>query len=395
MILSTARNTPPRRRPLPYGAARTRPCGPITSGLLWWAIAAGWLLGASPAPACTIPVYCYALEHWTADPYQLLVFHRGLFGEQRQALTAPLAEWSSRPDSAANCILETVDASAPLDPSRREVWNHLPAPQAPWLVLRAPVGVSVWDGPLNTVSVAQVLDSPMRTELAGRLLAGDAGVWILLESGREEEDTGAARVLDAAVSRANRGSVPAGAADEGAGAGDGRPGPTFSVLRLSRTDPEEQILVQMLLHSEPDLLASVEAMAFPVFGRGRALYALVGKGINEANVREACSFISGECSCQIKELNPGTDLLMSVDWDRRLSEPGGDPCAAAAAEAAQIQAGRAGGASAPGRESGVNTESDGVLDVLWETGLGRNLLLVLLAGLGIIGIAAVFLARRR
>jgi hypothetical protein len=57
-----------------------------------------------------------------------------------------------------------------------------------------------------------------------------------------------------------------------------------------------------------------------VFGRGRVLYALAGRGINADNIREACEFLVGPCSCQVKEMNPGVDLLMDVAWSR-LVEP--------------------------------------------------------------------------
>jgi len=30
---------------------------------------------------------------------------------------------------------------------------------------------------------------------------------------------------------------------------------------------------------------------------------------------EVCSFLVGPCSCQVKQMNPGVDLLMPVDWD--------------------------------------------------------------------------------
>ncbi len=57
-------------------------------------------------------------------------------------------------------------------------------------------------------------------------------------------------------------------------------------------------------------------MAFPVFGRGRALYALVGDGIQEKNIREACESMLAWCSCEIKAQSPGTDLLIAADWSR-------------------------------------------------------------------------------
>jgi len=88
------------------------------------------------------------------------------------------------------------------------------------------------------------------------------------------------------------------------------------MLRLARDDRSEEVLVRMLLHSEDDLNETKEPMAFPIYGRGRVLYALVGKGINDETVDDACSFLTGPCSCIIKEQNPGLDLLLSVDWER-------------------------------------------------------------------------------
>ncbi|MHC4505258.1 MAG: hypothetical protein ACYTFI_18295, partial [Planctomycetota bacterium] len=96
----------------------------------------------------------------------------------------------------------------------------------------------------------------------------------------------------------------------------------FSTLNLSRKDPREQLLVKMLTGTEKDLKDfAAEPMAFPVFGRGRALWALVGKGINEDNIAETCIFLVGPCSCQVKARNPGVDLLLTVDWESGEVEP--------------------------------------------------------------------------
>jgi hypothetical protein len=59
-------------------------------------------------------------------------------------------------------------------------------------------------------------------------------------------------------------------------------------------------------------------MVFPVFGRGRALLPLVGAGITEANITAAAGFLTGACSCEVKALNPGFDLLLPADWDNLL-----------------------------------------------------------------------------
>ena len=61
-------------------------------------------------------------------------------------------------------------------------------------------------------------------------------------------------------------------------------------------------------------------MVFPVFGQARVLYALVGKGIRHETIDRAASFLIGSCSCQVKEQNPGADLLMTVDWKKLLKD---------------------------------------------------------------------------
>jgi hypothetical protein len=76
------------------------------------------------------------------------------------------------------------------------------------------------------------------------------------------------------------------------------------------------MLVSSLLESEPDLTQQDEPIAFPVFGRGRALYALLGAGIQESNIMEACESLLAWCSCEIKAQSPGTDLLISADWSK-------------------------------------------------------------------------------
>ncbi len=79
------------------------------------------------------------------------------------------------------------------------------------------------------------------------------------------------------------------------------------------------LLTEMLLRIEPDLLEEPQVsqpMAFPLFGRGRALYALVGKGIAPDVIEEASVFLTGGCQCTVKAQNPGVDLIMNVDWDK-------------------------------------------------------------------------------
>jgi hypothetical protein len=70
------------------------------------------------------------------------------------------------------------------------------------------------------------------------------------------------------------------------------------------------------LHMEADLGEfRNDPMVFPVFGRGRALEPLIARGINLTNVFEHSSYFCGACSCEIKNQNPGVDLLISANWE--------------------------------------------------------------------------------
>jgi len=90
---------------------------------------------------------------------------------------------------------------------------------------------------------------------------------------------------------------------------------SFKAISVSRKNPEEKAFLEMLCNSDNKIREDVPAV-IPIFGRGRPLSLLVGDKINHEQIAEACSFILGPCSCQVKELNPGIDLLISFDWDK-------------------------------------------------------------------------------
>jgi len=53
----------------------------------------------------------------------------------------------------------------------------------------------------------------------------------------------------------------------------------------------------------------------PVFGRGRALTALSGFEVSANVLSQAAAFLCGACSCEVKEMNPGKDLLLAANWE--------------------------------------------------------------------------------
>ena len=301
--------------------------------------------GFRTAQACQIPVFRYALERWPADYYEVMVVHRGALKQADEQLVETLTAAPDDPDHPANFTVTRVDLdespSAPDAPTAtdqelatdqvratdQELLTEFADLDSPQLVLRfpprGPSPVAAWSGPLTAENVTRLIDSPLRRKISDRIVSGDSAVWVFIPGGDEKADAEAESTLGKELARLEEllelpeqdltdGLPPAAASGELRVA--------FSVVRLDRNDPAEQIFLSALLRTEPDLETFNEPIAIPVFGRGRTYYALVGKGINRSTIEESCQFLCGACSCQVKALNPGVDMLFAVDWNARIEE---------------------------------------------------------------------------
>ena len=244
-----------------------------------------FFLAATSAFACSVPVFRYALEHWAADAYRVTV-PKGVKLE-------------------GNFNITQADTTK--------------------IELRQPVSMRndqiIWSADYTEANAALLVDSPVRQDVAERLANGESAVWVLLECGDKAKDDAAAKFLDERLEYLGGVmELPALDAQDIKNGLVSIPGDglrlAFSTLRLKRGDPAESAFVAMLLASEPDLREFNEPMVFPMFGQGRVLYALVGKGIKVETVDHAAQFLIGSCSCQVKEQNPGVDIVMAVDWKK-------------------------------------------------------------------------------
>ena len=259
--------------------------------------------------ACDIPVNRYALDNWPPESYRIQVIHQGdtapdlaplqvmLAGMHINAVLAPV----SLDDLPGGAMEASKEAAQPGAPPMLAFGLPGSPPQLPPLL----------SGPANEATLKSWADSPLSRDMVSHLAHGDAAVWILLQCGRNEADTRALETLRASL------KVCGGEASG--------PVQQYAVLTLSRTAPEERALVKQLLESEPDLADYDAPLAFPIFGRGRVLYALVDEGITTKNIGKACAYVTGPCSCQVKDQNPGMDLLLAADWERIAKGLGASP----------------------------------------------------------------------
>lgn len=290
------------------------------------------LFSATAINACSVPVFRYALERWQPDMFQALVLHRGELSEDHKKLIDAFDR--SEGKKKANVELITVDLDSSPPPELLSLLAKQKETELPRILLMPPPftgsSVPLWSGKLDDKSSVDgfdnLVDSPVRRETVKRLLAGDSAVWICLESGDKEQDDKAFKLLDIQLEKLGKELKLPEQTPEDLEDPDSQVRfeklpvrIAFSTIRVSRGNAEEKGLIDQLMRTEDDLLEeSGKPMVFPVFGRGRALWAYIGAGINEENIAEAAQFLIGPCSCQIKRQNPGADLLVTADWEGSL-----------------------------------------------------------------------------
>lgn len=293
---------------------------------LHWTFLVVALLAAS-AVACQVPVFRYALERWNTDKYEVLVIHDAAFDPSAQAAFDKLK--SSPIAHAANMEVRSVKYPYLRDSELLDLWTAQGDAPKPLLVVLYPKSATevpnriLSSVPLTEENVESVIASPVRAKIAEQLSAGHSAVWIFVPCDNDQKNAKAMNLLRERIAvNQERLTVPTAAEleiDPAVLAKNKIPlRIEFSIVTVNRNDPKESFLLAALQRSEPDLDDS-EPMAFPVFGRGRVLYGLVGDGIMPETIDTACKFISGPCSCQVKEQNPGFDLLMQSDWDKTVA----------------------------------------------------------------------------
>ena len=348
-----------------------------------WVLALGlFFAGLMVSSACNVPVFRYALERWPADAYELVVFHREPLTTNQQALLNAWQEVAEK--GLVNLSVEKLNVQGEMPPSRQALWKAQTNPRLPWMVLLHPrareIETPVWTESLDAPGVKSMIESPARRELVRRLSKGDSAVWLLVESGNKAKDDAVAKLLDTESRRLeNSFQLPEAALEDPKLRSEVPLKIAFSTMRVSRKEPAEQMLLRMLLSIDKEIAAETDPMVFAVFGRGRAFPPLRSKDLSESVLQELAEFLIGACSCQVKSLNPGFDLLLAADWEGSLEgkvvkDPELPPLIGMAQFAALATS------NTPPPVAVTNTVSpDGT-----KGGLSRNLRFVILVGFGLL-----------
>ena len=288
-----------------------------------------------------MPVFRYALERWQADDYHAVIIHQGaLDEEQKKALKIIDEAASPLVDTGANLSLHKVDLSSvsSVEPHWQSETSTFKPDDPPRIALYYPTSTGIqepqWTGELTTANAKAIIDSPLRQKIKDQLLSGTSNVWLLIQSGNEALDLEAEQRLRKFLGQASKetklpdGIIPLEKAHQLRSGPDEGPIDMddvlrssvplkihFSTIAVSRNDPVEEIFISMLLKHSPRMRSVTDQpIAIPIFGRGRVLEGMIGTDITLEHTLGASSYLCSACSCQVKEENPGLDMLMAVKW---------------------------------------------------------------------------------
>jgi len=273
--------------------------------------------------ACQVPVFRYSLERWYADNYIIQIINHGQLEEENIKLVESMARQATDEEDMVNFIVQLIDVDNP--PEKFKVTEKMKERKAPWMQVIYPYDSRAvrpaWEADLSEENFKKIISSPIRIEIAKRILEGESAVWILLKSGNEEKDKVAETVLRKQLKVMTETlELPEDYEKDSQfnAATEIKMKIVFSLVVLDLKDEKEEFFISSLVNSESEPMPEGEPMAIPIFGRGRTYWALVGKGINESNISDNCKFISGPCGCEVKRDNPGMDLVFQVNWDKRI-----------------------------------------------------------------------------
>jgi hypothetical protein len=299
-----------------------------------------WAVGfVSDCQGCNVPVFRYALEQWQRDEYRLVIATKGGLAADVQPRVVELARHTSAKEGFCNLDVQVVDVSADADLKLLKEFPAMAHVTEPTAFLLYPEGEKyqpvILQEPFVGETIKKLVSSAFVDQVMMGLLAGDSAVWVLVDSGNQAADEKALAELNRTLEiLKNKIELPRGViqtSGEVTGGfsvedlrGNFDPDDVlasgiplkidFAVARLTK-DQAEPVLRAIMMNCESDLGEYLDQpMVFPVFGRGRMLYPMIGAAISGKNIAMAGMYICGRCSCQAKAGNPGVDLLSHVDW---------------------------------------------------------------------------------
>ena len=297
------------------------------------------LLRPRPAEACQIPVFRYAMWRWPASSYRIILFHRGALSPQQSTWAGELKQACEQETKPVNAGFEDVNLADASAGRTAESWEALKFKDEllPAVVVVYPGSEtfesvpkerqerlrSAWAETLSADTPKTLFHSPLRAQVARDLVEANAAVFVLVKSGNTKQDEQAQTALRAVLIKME-GELQMPAGDPAILWAENLQGLkiTFGLRVVDRKDPAEARFLGMALSLAPRIDAQIAAghpAIIPLYGRARALTPYLADDKEMGDITTSISqMVTGACSCEIKEMNPGVDLLFAVNWEHDL-----------------------------------------------------------------------------
>ncbi|MFK8112243.1 MAG: hypothetical protein AB8B91_08565 [Rubripirellula sp.] len=298
-----------------------------------WGVFAAAAFIAGTLVACKVPVFRYALERWSVDHYRMVV----LLPKQSVESATSLVDELKREATTGNVDVEVIDLSTL---SEADLWQleevdlEASTPQLQvFYPLRQRQQKRCWQGDLTSDAIHGWFQSPLRAAISEDIVGGVSAVWLLVEGDDPEQNDRLANLVSRTLTEVQAEiAIPEGVISRKAADSHFKDNPEasmddvlrsdiplkieFRLRRLETNDRTESALRTMIAGFGGEDLSP--PLLVPVFGRGRMLDALDANSITPDTIGNVCNYIVGECSCTVKALNPGVDMILQVDWQEKL-----------------------------------------------------------------------------
>ena len=340
-------------------------------------------LGALRTTACSVPVFRYALEResWAPARYPVFVFYQDRLTPQAEEAVKLLRSAENRvtgrsarrtpATEQANINLVTVDVSKPLTDKRLALLWRISQPlRLPAIVVTLPPSTKrktpqpVWRGPATPAAAAALLNSPARSAIVNALAEGNAAVWLVADGSDPQQNRAAKELIQQECARfAENFEINPEALEVLQKETNGKFQLKFSVISMNPHAPEEKIFYAIIRAMDSEIKTDKEPVSIPVFGRGRMLPPVTQSKLTSNLVNYVSEYLAGDCSCEIKWQNPGTDGLFSANWYKVLAgvgtqEKSATPAAVGDANGGGISSNTASATAAPQKKDATESAAE-------------------------------------
>ncbi len=283
---------------------------------IFWLSSAIVICFVFPLYACNTPVFQYALLRWIPDTYRIFIFYEHDFTRQQQQALDMLDRLEQRSLILHKCVkIHDIRKADNITEKLRKFVENTDVP-LPLLVVQYPSSSGldkiIYADTLSASAVRKISSSPIRRKIANILLRGDTIVWLILLSNDANLNKRVGKLLSTELRKYASKYQQENLSEI-----------KFEIIKIHRNDSEEKFLVNLLTKLKSNFRSEENKLiAYPIFGKGRILFPISEEKLTAEAISVACDFMTGPCACEIKEQNPGVDLLIDIDWDNSVSASG-------------------------------------------------------------------------